>query len=244
MTRATLLQSLITKYNYQRYLEIGIHKGKTFLPLKCKYKIAIDPVFRISPLFLLKWIFKIPENIRNKYCIMTSDDFFKKKAKALQQKAKPQLIFIDGLHTFEASLNDVLNSLKIIDPNGIIVLHDCLPPHKAAATPAKSLKGAVKTEISGWTGTWCGDVWKCMAYIKEKHSKQLEVFVLNTDMGLGIIKLKGSQIPPLPIDHKLFEIIDSKNYDFLMEDPEQLIGLKDKSYLQTFLKDNEKQFKH
>ena len=238
MNRAIVLQSLITKYNYQRYLEIGIYKGKTLLPLDCKYKIAVDPAFRVSPLFLLKWIFKNPKNIRNKYFVMTSDEFFKKKTEYLQRKDKPQLIFIDGLHTFEASLNDVFNSLKILDPKGIIVLHDCLPPHSAAATPAESLKGAVKTEIPGWTGAWCGDVWKCMAYIKEKHSKELDVFVLNADLGLGIIKLKVDRFSPTKIDYNCFERIDSKDFDFLMKDPEQLIGLKDKSYFQTFIKNN------
>jgi hypothetical protein len=238
MKRATLLQELIIKYNYQRYLEIGIHKGKTFLPLVCKHKIAIDPAFRISPLFLLKWIFKYPQNLTNKYFLMTSDEFFKRKTENLQDKARQQLIFIDGLHTFEASLNDVINSLNVLDPKGIIVLHDCMPPHSAAATPAKSLKGAVKTEIPGWTGAWCGDVWKCIAYLKEKHAKELDVFVLDTDLGLGIIKLKVNQFPFTKIDQNCFDRIDSKDFDFLLKDPEGLIGLKDKSYFHTFLKNS------
>lgn len=225
MNRFKLLQDLINLHGYEMFLEIGTHKGKTFLPLKCKYKIAVDPSFRIPIPFFLKQLIINPANFRNRYFSMTSDAFFAKKTRYLEKKYNPDLIFIDGLHTFEASLKDVLNSLKYLNSKGTIVLHDCFPPSKASATPAKSLKEAAKMDIPDWTGAWCGDVWKTMAYLKKKYDKDLEIQVLNVDLGLGIIRLKENRIIDRNLDPILFDSINQKSFEELQEDPEALIGL-------------------
>lgn len=225
MNRFNLLQDLINRYGYEKFLEIGTHKGKTFLPLKCKYKTAVDPSFRIPIRFFFKQLFKNPTNFRNRYYRMTSDAFFAKKKGYLEEKGKPDLIFIDGLHTFEASLNDVLNSLKYLNLNGTIVLHDCFPPSKASATPAKSLKEAAKMDIPDWKGAWCGDVWKTVAYLKKKYDKDLKINVLNVDLGLGIICLNENRVIDENLDPVLFNLINQKSYEELQEDPETLIGL-------------------
>ena len=36
-------------------------------------------------------------------------------------------VFIDGLHTYNQVKKDIHNSLKYLNINGIIMLHDCLP---------------------------------------------------------------------------------------------------------------------
>lgn len=236
MTRLEFLQELINRCNYQRFLEIGTHKGKTFLPLVCKYKIAVDPSFRISPIFLVKWIIKEPSNLTNRYFWMTSSDFFQRKQTYLQKRGKQDLIFIDGLHTFEASLNDVLNSLKHLNREGVIVLHDCFPPNKAAATPANSLEEAREKQISGWTGTWCGDVWKTIAYLRSSFSQSLDSFVFNTDMGLGIVKFRKSVHSDFTINLEWFQKIDSMGYDELISDPQKIIGLTEKEEITPFFK--------
>ena len=226
MNRFTLLQELIDVQGYQNFLEIGTHKGKTFLPLVCKNKTAVDPNFKISIPFIIKWLYNNPSNLNNRYFSMTSDVFFQKKSKHLKENAIPDLIFIDGLHTFEASLKDVLNSLKYLNPKGTIVLHDCFPPTKASATPAASLKEASKMNIPDWEGSWCGDVWKTIVYLRELYKNELEVFVINTDLGLGVIRNKSLKTLDLKIDHTLFNKVNSYNYDFLINNPKVSIGLK------------------
>ncbi len=225
MNRLSLLQDLVHRNSYERFLEIGTHKGKTFLPLKCKYKTAVDPSFRFSIPFFLKQLYRNPNNLQNRYFRMTSDNFFSKKTSYLENKGKLDLIFIDGLHTFEASLKDVLNSLQYLDPKGTIVLHDCFPPSKASATPANSLKEAAKMNIPDWTGAWCGDVWKTVAYLKKQYDNSLHINVLNADLGLGIISFKESITVDKKIDTKLFHSINQKSFEDLKEDPENLIGL-------------------
>jgi len=235
MNRFKLLQDLINRHGYEMFLEIGTHKGKTFLPLKCKYKTAVDPSFRISIPFFLKQLFRNPTNFRNRYYSMTSDAFFAKKMGYLEKNGKPDLIFIDGLHTFEASLRDVLNSLKHLNLKGTIVLHDCFPPSKASATPAKSLKEAAKMDIPDWTGAWCGDVWKTIVYLKELYKTELDVFVINTDLGLGVIRNKSLNPAELKIDKFFFNAIDSYDFDYLIRDPEETIGLKNPDHLEVSL---------
>lgn len=225
MNRLSLLQDLVEKNGYERFLEIGTHKGKTFLPLNCKYKIAVDPSFRFSIPYFLKQLYRNPTNIRNRYFQMTSDKFFDKKSSYLEKTGKLDLIFIDGLHTFEASLKDVLNSLQYLDPKGTIVLHDCYPPSKASATPANSLKEAAKMNILDWTGAWCGDVWKTVAYLKKRYDNSLHINVLNSDLGLGIIRFKKNITVDKNFDKDLFDSMNQKSYEDLKEDPENLIGL-------------------
>lgn len=77
----------------------------------------------------------MPCNINNKYFEETSDDFFLKREDHLKKVKQLDVMLIDGLHTYRASLKDVLNSLKYLNEKGMIVMHDCYPPFKADALP-------------------------------------------------------------------------------------------------------------
>jgi hypothetical protein len=55
-----------------------------------------------------------------------------------------KVIFIDGLHTFEQTLQDSYNSLNYLAQGGVIILHDCNPPSEASSTPAQSIPEAEK----------------------------------------------------------------------------------------------------
>lgn len=102
--RIELINSLIKKFNYETYLEIGIRGGVTFRAVNCKYKTGVDP--RGNPTFK-----------------MTSDEFFKLNL----ERSTFDIIFIDGFHTAEQVLKDFQNSLLYLNENGTIVLHDCNP---------------------------------------------------------------------------------------------------------------------
>jgi hypothetical protein len=140
-TRTDLLNFLAEKYNLQSYLEIGVqHPEQNFDKIKCDYKASVDPDPEAKAMFC-----------------MTSDDYFKVIQKgtfvyALNKEVYPQfdLIFIDGLHTAEQVKKDFENALKILSPNGFIVLHDCNPEkeeHTIVPRPTER-------------GHWNGDVYK------------------------------------------------------------------------------------
>ncbi len=227
MNRITLIQNYIDKYNYTNYLEIGVHKGLSFLSINCRNKRAVDPFFQIDFWTKAKWYFKLPSNWRNKYFEITSDDFFEKQVKNLKKDSKLDIVFIDGLHTFKGSLNDVLNSLQYLNNDGVIILHDCFPPNKAAATPANSYKEVEQLNIEGWNGLWCGDVWKTIKYLKMQYPESLDVFVLNADFGLGNVKVKTQEKLDLNINIELFKEINKLDYDYLVSSPDIIIGLQD-----------------
>lgn len=233
MKRKELLQYLIDRFKYEQYLEIGVYKGKTFLPIVCRKKTAVDPAFRIHPIHLIRSIIRNRTNLRNSYYQMTSERFFRKKISGFKPENYPDLVFIDGLHTFEASLNDVLQALFFLKPEGTIVLHDCFPPSKAAATPARSLAEAANKDVEGWTGTWCGDVWKTIAYLKQSFPDDLEISVLNTDMGLGMVR-KISDKKKFALRNSLYDEIRNYDYQYLQQDPEINIGLMDSTDLPKF----------
>lgn len=225
MNRIELAQAIIDKENFQNYLEIGSRSGLSFLPIRCNYKIAIDPKFVIAPKYKLKQYIKNPSNFRNKYFEGTSDVFFEKRVDLLQNR-KIDVALIDGLHNFETALNDALNCIKYLNAKGTIIMHDCLPCDAYSATPANSIDEVVQKNYKDWNGQWCGDVWKTIVYLRRKFDQFLDVYVIDTDFGLGIIQMKQ------PIDKEQFKI-DKTEYDaindLLFEDmilqKEQYLGL-------------------
>ena len=113
--RWDLIQHIIDKYNFKDYLEIGCDKNQSFSKIRIDNKIGVDP-------------------IEGGTIRLTSDQFFD------QNKNNFDIIFIDGLHHYSQVLKDINNSLKILNKNGFILVHDCLPRSLAQqAVPRLSL---------------------------------------------------------------------------------------------------------
>ena len=105
MKRTDIINHLIKKNNYKRYLEIGVRDPESNLNLiDIEHKDGVDPAGRCN------------------YPI-TSDDFFEQ----LDENVKYDIIFIDGLHLDYQVEKDITNSLKHLSDGGTIVMHDCSP---------------------------------------------------------------------------------------------------------------------
>jgi hypothetical protein len=218
MNRIELIQKLINKNSFETYVEIGVQTGKSFFPIKCKKKIAVDPFFQFSSFDKLKWSIRNLYNLKNNYFEITSEEFFLEKIDCLKN-ASVDIFLIDGLHTFKASLSDVLSSFQYLSSNGYVIMHDCLPPNKAASTPFELFPNKEEiSKIDGWTGEWCGDVWKTIAYLKELYFDILECFILDTDYGLGIIYFKKMIQIENYINKDVFERINLLSYENLTQD--------------------------
>ena len=167
--RWDLIKYLIDKYKYTNYLEIGCDQDQLFSKVQIQNKIGVDPVSG--------------GNIRK-----TSDDFFKDNDK------KFDIIFIDGLHTYEQVKKDILNSVHCLTQNGIILVHDCMPDSLS------------KQAVPRFRMIWNGDVWK--AIVDLRQNENLEIFTCEMDQGIGIIrKNKNSSVLNInkPINHLKFE---------------------------------------
>ena len=114
-----------------------------------------------------------PDQSSKATLFLTSDEFFSKNDELFD------VIFIDGLHHADQVLRDIENSLKALSPNGYIVCHDMNPEEE------------IIQKVPQETGIWTGDCWKAWVHLRSKRS-DLNMFVLDTDYGCGIIKF-GSQ---------------------------------------------------
>jgi hypothetical protein len=133
--RGEIVQRVLDRLGGRVYLEIGVQSGVCFFKVRAKKKIAVDPRFLIGWKRKLKYILRNPCNLWNTYAEMTSDDFFATHGRFLH-KRPPDVVLIDGLHTYDQSLRDVVNALEYMPQRGVVLVHDCNPSNTAAAEPA------------------------------------------------------------------------------------------------------------
>lgn len=226
MNRIDVIQAILNRRRDPVYLEIGVGKGESFFPIRAHEKIAVDPCPRISTIRRAVWRLSNPSNRAARYCHETSDDYFANPGNS----SRPDVVFIDGLHTREQSLMDVNNALRCLKDDGVIALHDCNPPHAAAAQPAESYEQAASLYPPGWTGEWCGEVWKTIVGLRAGRD-DLNVFVLDCDYGIGIVS-RGRPDDTLDLASP---VIDRMTYDDLSRNRKMLLNLRDESYLPEFL---------
>ena len=147
--RWDLIEYLINKYSYSDYLEIGCDQDQLFSKIKIQNKVGVDP--------------SNGGNVRK-----TSDEFFK------ENKNKFDIVFIDGLHTYDQVKKDILNSINCLKENGIVLVHDCMPDCLS------------KQAVPRYRMIWNGDVWKAIVDLRQRED--LEIFTCEMDQGIGIIK--------------------------------------------------------
>lgn len=167
ITRTDLLNLLAQKYNLQRYLEIGVQDpAQNFDKVICIDKSGVDP----DPASGAKYQ-------------MTSDRFFVYTGN-VSEKNLFDLIFIDGLHTAEQVQKDFENALKLLSPNGFIVLHDCNPlkeEHTIVPRPTER-------------GHWNGDVYKFAILLTSKYVTNDRAITVDIDNGM-VVYHAGQQYP-------------------------------------------------
>lgn len=216
-----VVQRIIDKINATTYLEIGVRKGDSFLPIHCPRKIAVDPK-PIHP--------NLANNLRcnkDQYFQETSDDFFN-EYKLLFKYQKIDVALIDGEHSYRQSLKDVENVVHHLSDDGFILLHDCNPRKAIHATPIEKLAEAKKAKE--WDKYWNGDVYKTIIHLRANR-RDLTVFVLDCDWGLGIVK-RGQSAQDIEISNQ--EILEM-DYAFFDKHREKLLNLKAPEFFNTFM---------
>ena len=171
-SRIEIIQSIIDKNKYQNYLEIGCDKNENFSKIKIKNKVGVDP-------------------IQGGTLRMTSDEYFKKS------RDKFDLIFLDGLHTYEQTIKDINNAVSFINNNGLIIIHDCLPTK------------IWNQIVPRMYGHWNGDVWK--AIVESRTNESIDTYTCIADHGLGVI-LKRKNRNILTLDKVNFKQLKFSDY--------------------------------
>ncbi len=171
-SRIKIIQKIISKEKYKDYLEIGCDNDENFAKIIVDNKIGVDP-------------------LKGGTLRMTSDEFFKNNKKNFD------IIFLDGLHTYEQTIKDIDNSLNYLKEKGVIIIHDCLP---------KKIWNQIVPRVYGH---WNGDVWK--AIVHSRTYDYADTYTCIADHGLGII-FKRKNKNPLSIEQNNFKKLKFKDY--------------------------------
>ena len=180
----------------QNYLEIGVEYGTTFNSVYFTNKTGVDPD---------------PKFESTQLVLKTSNDFFDGNNELFD------VIFIDGMHQTEYFLNDFINSLKILNNDGIIFIDDILP-----ITYFEQLKIPRKhyyeNNILKYGEPWTGDIWKVVYYILKNHSENFEFSYFNSPYYRGVGMLKNIKYFRVSED----AIIEINNYEYNIDFPNYL----------------------
>jgi hypothetical protein len=217
--RLFFIEKLLKQRGYKTYLEIGVFLGKVFFFVSAPRKIAVDPDFKFGLYRKIKRVVKKFSNLFAKFYSKTSDAFFTEDAARLFEKKKIDICLVDGMHEYDFALRDVENSLKYLQQNGVIFMHDCNPKTPEAAVLFREWKDR------GFTGDWNGDVWKSILHLRSMRD-DVNVFVLDCDFGLGVVtwgkpETKLSFTP---------QQISALTYEDLNQNRKEWLNLKEPGY--------------
>lgn len=165
--RIALLNTLAARTPDGAYLEIGCFRNELFDSLPLPVKVGVDPV-------------------QGGTVRATSDEFF------ATNKQMFDLIFIDGLHTYEQVHRDVANALKAIKPGGWIAMHDMLPRNWIE-----------QNEPVLKAGPWLGGGWKVGFELLETAG--IDFRIVKIDHGVGVIHVEKPGTPLADLSGSLGE---------------------------------------
>ena len=201
MNRWDIINALIQKNSYKHYLEIGVQNPiSNFDKITCQNKVGVEPK-------LHDWFRGTKPSF-----IGTSDEYFES---IKDTDIKFDIVFIDGLHHDDQVLKDIENSLKHLKRGGVIMCHDCLPNNER------------EQERDDHGGVWMGDVWKAIALLRMTRS-DLQIDVVNTDCGCGLIKKKKSKTYDFDVNNE-----EWKTYEFYTKNKKDLMNVISVKELET-----------
>jgi len=151
MDKVELTNLLINKFQYKNYLEIGCESDNNFRQIIIETKIGVDPVSGGTHR-------------------MTSDDFF------VENKIMFDIVLIDGLHISDQADKDIINSIRFLNNNGTIIMHDCCPVSEEDQRQQRV------------HDTWNGDVWK--SFVKQRANPNIDSATGNFDWGCGVLRVR------------------------------------------------------
>jgi len=161
------------------YLEIGVDEGTTLRLSGAQTTVGVDPAPQCEgPGTLYK---------------MTSDQFFEKHG----PQYAPDMAFIDGSHRFEDALRDFINLERIMNPRGVIFIHDALPLDERTATKERH------------TQFWSGDIWRLFLLLWEKRTDLS--FHLFRSPPTGLLRVSRLNKGACPLQHDYTQLVREYN---------------------------------
>jgi len=194
-----LLNWLIERNGLTSYLEIGVQSAKNnFNKINVENKWGVDP----DPDDATRDLDRIH--------LKTSDEYFD----AVDEKVC--LIFIDGLHHADQVKRDFENSLRCLNDNGFIVIHDTCPDEEKYTTVPRE------------TRKWYGNVW--MFAVSLNNYTGIDFVTLDIDCGITIIWKDSSKFKE--------DKVNVKTWDNYVENKKEMLRIIYNDELNTRLTRN------
>jgi hypothetical protein len=178
--RIALVNLLLAKKAGPSYLEIGCADNSLFDSVPVARKTGVDPQ-------------------RGGTHRTTSDAFF------AQNQERFDVIFIDGLHTYEQVRKDVVNSIECLAGGGWVAMHDMLP------------KNWIEQHIPVISATaWTGDVWKVAFELASTDGVDFKI--LKIDRGVGVFRVTKRDVRL----NDRFQSLRDQKFSFLYDNIKEL----------------------
>ena len=199
VSRAEVVNRMTGLFARPRYLEIGVAAGETFLNVSAATKVAVDPNFNLDVAAYA--------NSTQIFYETTSDEYFSKHN---DPQDKFDVVYIDGLHTFEQTLRDFTNAMESLSPNGIVVIDDVLPTSYAAALSSQLDAMLVKQATDDDDNSWMGDTYK-LVYFIHAFFPSLRLRTVNDNHGQAVVW----RTPRAAADFQTYSIQEICSLEFL-----------------------------
>jgi hypothetical protein len=181
------------------YLEVGVARGFTLEAVKIRNRTGVDP----RPLFSVR---DLPTGIT--VFVGTSDDFFA----SLSADAAFDVVFLDGLHTYEQTYRDVIHALRHTDPSGVLLIDDVVPRDEVSAMrdQAESYDERRRRGLSSWP--WHGDVFRTIPVLRDHHPELEFSTIVGSGNEQAVVWKRSAAKASSPINDELLAPYASISY--------------------------------
>jgi hypothetical protein len=144
------------------------------------------------------------------YHEVTSDEYFGSIA---GHDDRFDVIYLDGLHTFEQTLRDLLNALEHLQPKGVIVIDDVRPPSFVASIPDLDVYFPVRNWLGVEDKSWMGDVYR-LVWFMDTFCQQLSFRTISNNHGQAVVwRQRRTEVP----ERRVADVGDLTFDRFVME---------------------------
>lgn len=151
--RPARINRIANIFGAKTYLEIGVFDGATFFDVSVPHKVAVDPNFLFD--------YRAKANRHTVFHPVASDEFFRTAA-----PQKFDIIYLDGLHTFEQTLRDFINSCSFSHARTIWLIDDTTPNDNFSALADQERCYRLRRMLNNPDWAWMGDVFKTVYFIR------------------------------------------------------------------------------
>jgi hypothetical protein len=193
LSRSHVVTQFLRLFAEPAYLEVGVNLGETFHGVQASRKVAVDPRFAFDVA-----AHQVEGEVE--FYRTTSDAFFAEFAGEL---GTYDVIYLDGLHTFEQTLRDFLNAMEFLNRRGVIVIDDVLPDSYDSSLPdfaqVAHLRHTAAQSGASWpfNGSWMGDVFKLPFFI-ESFVPQVSFATVLENHGQTVVWREARPVAAIP----------------------------------------------